>query len=109
MKKYTIKDVVIYDNGGETADRFTVAFPFDHRNGFAACVGMSFSPFHPQGFCQHGECKIGAHLGKQISYVDLNDDCAMVIRLELKCYNDNAENVALWVDSVVNEIRESKS
>ena len=56
-----------YDNGGKTFDRFTVVFsgnyrsipnrrcrakngPLDFQN-----VGMSESPFHPQGFGQHGE------------------------------------------------------
>ncbi len=89
MKHHSLKDVLIFRSRDKTvADPITVVFPFDHRNGFAACVGMGETPFHPQGFCQHSECKIGAHLGDRISYVDLNDDCAAVVRRELAAYND---------------------
>lgn len=94
---YSIKDVQIYDNSGMTADRFTVAFPWDKRREFYgqkrevfAMIGMGETPFHPQGFCQHCEGTIGPHLGKRISYVDLNDDCAKVIRRELAAYNADA-------------------
>jgi hypothetical protein len=85
----SIKDVRIYDNGGETADRFSVCFPWDIVEGtaFVACVGMSEAPYHPQGFCQHCTALEGEHLGKRIDYVDLNDDCARVIREELAAYN----------------------
>jgi hypothetical protein len=84
-----IADVKIYDNGGKTADRLTMAFPFDRneRNRLVAMVSLSFAPFHPQGVCQHGEGMLGRHLGKRISYVDLNDDCAKVLKQELAAYN----------------------
>jgi len=47
-------------------------------------------PFSPQGFCQHCEGVEGAHLGKWISYADLNDDCAKVVRQELAAYNEGS-------------------
>jgi hypothetical protein len=84
-----IADVRIYDDGGKTADRFTFAFPWakNPATGFVAMVGLGATPFHPQGFCQHTEGKMGRHLGKRISYVDLNDDCAKVLKQELAAYN----------------------
>jgi hypothetical protein len=88
----SIAQVRIYDNGGKTADRYTLAFPWDRdtrpgRTRLVAMVGMSANPFHPQGFCQHSEGVMGRHLGKRISYTDLNDDCAQVVRRELVAYN----------------------
>lgn len=88
-KSRHIKDVLIFDNGGATADRFTVCFPWDKspQGNYVQSIGMSERPYHPQGFCQHSYATVGDHLGKRISYVDLNDDCARVIREELAAYN----------------------
>ena len=85
----SIKDIKIYNNFGKTADNLTVVFPWDKnpRNGYVAMIAMSAEPFHPQGICQHSEGTDGPHLGKRISYVDLNDDCAKVILMELAAYN----------------------
>ena len=86
----TLNDIRIYDNGGKTADRYTVVFLWDITNPakrYVAMVGMGETPFHPQGFCQHTEGQDGAHLGKRINYVDLNDDCAKVVDMELAAYN----------------------
>jgi hypothetical protein len=47
---------------------------------------MNGSPFHPQGFCQHGENESPidrpsyGHLGKRISWEDLPDDCKEVVK-----------------------------
>src|SRR3990167_4174492 len=88
-----------YDNGGETADRFTVVFTgrYTHKTSRQHLfVGMSGSPFHPQGFCQHGESpdqidlvnnswsgpSIGRthpSLGKRIAFRDLPADCQKVV------------------------------
>ena len=53
--------VRIYDNGGETADRYTVVFtgqaaPMRGKGSPTQYpyLGMSSAPFHPQGFGQHG-------------------------------------------------------
>lgn len=104
--------VRVYDNGGPDAedgsiDRYTVVFTGKYRTiglkrgerpqcGYLY-VGMSGAPFHPQGFCQHGETSwqpcdtiktrdggewtwppaIGrrCHLGKRIRFEDLPADC----------------------------------
>jgi len=76
----------IYDNGGKTADRYTVVYePFfvDGRPYFPY-VGMSAGPFWPQGFCQHGEAQgygypRGNTCGKVIRFEDLPPDCQTVV------------------------------
>lgn len=99
------KYVRCYDNGGTeveegTVDRYTVCYTGNYRkrNVFGVMdwfqyVGMSGSPYHPQGFCQHGEnetqidtkngwsISIGRknHLGRRIRFEDLPEDCKKVV------------------------------
>jgi len=40
------ENIVVWDNGGETADRYTVVTEKQY------VFGMSGNPFHPQGFSQ---------------------------------------------------------
>lgn len=93
-----------YDNGGPgalmrrrpgqeereegTIDRYTVVFTGRYRHKTARqsrYVGMSGAPFHPQGFCQHGEHHTPidfptyGHLGKKIKFEDLPEDCQLVV------------------------------
>jgi len=91
------KYVRVYDNEGESADRYTVVFTGNYavnNSGYHLYIGMSGSPFHPQGVCLHGESEniidvkkgswggipIGRknHLGKRITFSDLPDDCKKV-------------------------------
>lgn len=77
-----------YDNGGETADRYTVAY-LDQpetwgtlrgsESGFSM-LGMSERPFHPQGFCQHTSGHVGRHLGKRIAFASLPVDCQSAVK-----------------------------
>lgn len=65
------RDVIgVWDNGGKTVDRYTVAFGkrFDANPGYVQMLGMSGSPTHPQGFSQWGEGKVGRHLGKRLPW-----------------------------------------
>jgi hypothetical protein len=74
-----------YDNGGKTADRYTVVFlkqPENQSNTFA-CVGMSDNPFHPQGFGQHSTAMLGRHLGKRIVFNQLPPDCQKLVLRDL--------------------------
>lgn len=90
------KYVRVYDNGGETFDRYTVLFTGRYAGrpvGRTEYVGMSENPCHPQGFGQHGETEgvpdaphgfapaIGrkCHLGKRIAFTDLPDQCQRVV------------------------------
>jgi len=81
------KWVRCYDNQGETIDRYTVVYTgnYSGRNGFCQYVSMNCSPFHPQGFGQHGESDHVidkprySHLGKRIKFVDLPEDCQKLV------------------------------
>jgi hypothetical protein len=93
------KYVRIYDNGGTdveggSIDRYTVVFTGKYRgNGWFQHIGMSGAPYHPQGFCCHGEDEtqidapqgwapaIGrkCYLGKRIHFSELNEDCKKVV------------------------------
>jgi hypothetical protein len=95
--------VRIYDNGGESIDRYTAVFTGRYRHktaGQVQYVGMNAAPFHPQGFGQHGESPdpidtnrwgfapaMGRknHLGTRIVFTDLPPDCQ---RLVLSDYRD---------------------
>jgi len=62
--------IKIYDNGGETIDRYTLIMPDGEAWGF------SVNPYHPQGFGQYagnlGELRTFSHLGKPVkSIMDL--------------------------------------
>ena len=62
--------IKIYDNGGETIDRYTMIMPDGEAWGF------SESPYHPQGFGQYAGSLAGlhtfSHLGKPMkSIMDL--------------------------------------
>ena len=74
-----------YDNGGQTADRFTVVYMDqpERTAGVFACVGMSKRPFHPQGFGQHSTAMPGKHLGKRVALSSLPADCQKLVRSDL--------------------------
>jgi hypothetical protein len=97
------KYVRIYDNGGPdvpggTIDRYMVVYTGRYRgkDGWFQHVGMSGAPYHPQGFCQHGESQeqldtlkgwapaMGrrCHLGKRIPFEDLPKDCQRVVKMD---------------------------
>lgn len=84
-----------YDNGGKTADRYTVVYTGKYRNkakGSYEYVGMSAAPFHPMGIGQHGEHSTPidrptyGHLGKKINFNDLPADCKELV---LRDYKEN--------------------
>ena len=87
----------VYDNGGETADRYTVVFT-GLRTGWHQLLSMSGAPFHPQGVCLSSEIEtykrvdtpqgwelppaIGRKhpaLGRRIRFEDLPEDCRTVV------------------------------
>jgi hypothetical protein len=80
----------VWDNGGETADRYTVLYSgrgtlrTDSKgNKWRACRSMSERPCHPQGFGQWGEGMPGRHLGKRIRLEDLPDACRSLVARDL--------------------------
>ncbi len=95
------KWVRCYDNGGETADRYTVVFTGNYGRGcgWFQYVAMNASPFHPQGVGIHGENptqidvnKWGyapamggrCHLGKRIPFTELPVDCRKLVLADYK-------------------------
>ena len=72
----------ITDNGGRSADRYTVTFePYDSgdRHLWQALLGMSENPFHPQGVGLSNAYPWGTiHRSwdeKIIAFADLPEDC----------------------------------
>jgi hypothetical protein len=94
----TPRYVRCYDNGGETADRYTVVFTgrYGHKtNGETIYLEMSAHPFHPQGIGQHGSAPwridvtggrhggpaMGqhCHLGLRVPFAALPADCKELV------------------------------
>ncbi len=78
-----------YDNGGKTADRYTVIY-MDCLTGTCEkgqeeydAIGMNEYPFHPQGIGQHCTAMPGNHLGKRIPFEQLPADCQKVVKQDL--------------------------
>jgi len=73
-----------YDDG-KTCDRYTVVFldQEESRIGTFAALGMSGSPFHPQGFGQHCAAVPGKNLGRRIAFADLPEDCQKLVKQDL--------------------------
>jgi hypothetical protein len=75
-----------YDNGGKTADRYTVVYmdaPERRANTFE-CLGMNAEPFHPQGIGQHSSAMCGRHLGNRVAFSTLPSDCQKAVLQDCK-------------------------
>lgn len=66
-----------YDNGGKTADRYTIipprwagAYYREHGRYFVA-LGAGDDPFHPQGIGMHVSATPGPHLGRRVPWAAL--------------------------------------
>lgn len=74
----------IYDDGGKTADRYTLVPPrwarLRGRNGAWPAFGCNAEPFHPMGIGMHCECVPGPHLGRRIAWSDLPPDVQRAAR-----------------------------
>jgi len=72
--------VRIWDNGGDTADRYTVAPPanawrqYRYDDGLWFMLSADAAPFHPQGIGMHCDGHTGRHLGKRIHWSALPAD-----------------------------------
>jgi hypothetical protein len=79
------KKIRIYDNGGKTADRFTVIYMDSPERGvnLYECLGMDERPFHPMGIGMHGSATPGRHLGRRIKFEDLQADCQQAVLRDL--------------------------
>lgn len=86
MKGDAPRYVRCYDNGGETADRYSVVFTGRRARGAGfPYLGMSANPFHPQGIGTRGESEYfvdrptSRHLGKRIAFEALPEDCRKLV------------------------------
>ncbi len=88
--------VRIYDNGGETADRYSIAVQ-NPETLEISWLGSSEDPFHPQGFGQHvGEVSEDVdseneHLGKRIKMADVPEPVKKFIEQEAKAVAGDGE------------------
>jgi hypothetical protein len=83
----------IFDNGGKTADRFTILPPrwagrdYHYSNAVSSprwvALCANAEPFHPQGFGQHSGADAGPHLGRRIGWADLPPDVQRFARQSL--------------------------
>lgn len=71
--------IAVYDNGGRTIDRYTVAYLDIPEGKYVSMLAMNDEPFHPQGFCQHTSGMVGKHLGKRIAFDSLPADCQLAV------------------------------
>ena len=92
------KSVVIecWDNGGKTADRFTIAISglmSVEDEPYTYFLGASKNPYHPQGVGQHSnEMPVSEyesfrggwqHLGKRVMFTDLPEEVQKFVACEL--------------------------
>jgi hypothetical protein len=83
------KLINVYDNKGETADRYTAVIPFDASAEFngSKCVyfGFNESPAHPMGIGMSGEARefidkpSWKHLGKRILFSELPEKAQLAL------------------------------
>lgn len=79
-------NISVWDNKN-FIDRYTIVFLDDIINGKVSYLTMNDYPFHPQGFCQHGEIEIsavqykgrGGCFDKRIKFDDLPEDCQKAV------------------------------
>lgn len=67
-----IRDLVIYDNGGKTHDRYTIYNKkWKENGGRLGAFAMSENPTHPLGFSQYTTGHLGSHNGRRIPFEKL--------------------------------------
>lgn len=77
----------VWDNGGKTVDRYTVAVepdPDAARSPYLSTLALSSDPTSPQGFSQWTEGLPGPHLGREITWEDLPEHIRAHVAARLK-------------------------
>ena len=83
-RELTMENLRIYDNGGETFDRYTVVLLNEKHGRFYDCIGLSDNCDRPDGFSQYCTCEDGRHLGKKIKFTELPENVQKHNELRLK-------------------------
>ena len=85
-----INRVRCYDNGGISADRYTVVFldtgkkVRENATNYD-CLCMSYNPNYPLGVCMHGTAQLpNPIIGDVIPWSDLPTDCQMKVMEDLQ-------------------------
>ena len=75
------------------ADPYTVVFmdQYDERTHQYFARGMSAHPCHPQGYGMSTEVRPGPHLGRKISFEDLQEDCRFLIEQDARGFSMESE------------------
>lgn len=85
--------LAVYDNGGKTADRYTVCYTPETINGevWYGFRAMSENPTHPQGVCMFEYTRTrpwatwgGSGYGKVIAFDALPNECRRIANLDLQ-------------------------
>lgn len=101
-----------YDNGGKTADRYTIVFTGRYKNktgGEHWYLGASGNPFHPQGIGAQGSSRTQIdypsykHLGKKITYDQLTVHVKMFVMQTYAYLWDFIDEDGNWLDSKGNQ------
>ena len=81
-----MKNLRIYDNGGQTFDRYTVVFMDrpERAPGTYEALAASEYPFSPMGFGQHVMAMPGRHLGRPIRFESLPEDVRRFVNQNLE-------------------------
>lgn len=102
----------VFDNDGETVDRYTVFLANDPDMG---SLGLSDEPDHPQGFSQWGDFDIDQveHMNTEISFADLPDNVQdhVVDRFELTESDDAIEDMVcdVWGEVILSIMEGDKN
>lgn len=101
----------VFDNGGETVDRYTV---FLRNNPEEGALGLSENPSHPQGFSQWGDfdVEVVERNNTEISFNDLprNVQAHVLDRFEVTESTDVVSDMwGLVIESIINEDKEKAS
>lgn len=76
--------VKLYDNGGKTADRYSLFVPSVNEPGKEDWYSFSESPYHPQGVGMYGGADYPMpsyrHMGRLISYSDLPEQAKRYVK-----------------------------
>jgi len=91
-------DVRVYDNGGETFDRYTIVIENPVTNE-QSWLGSSEDPFFPTGFGQHLGSNLdglqeGEHLGKLIKFAELPEPVQKFVKQDTEVMAPTPEELA---------------
>jgi len=104
MYNEVLKDCIVYDNGGETLDRYTVFTPDGNVYGMSE-TGSGFDMW----IGDHSDIEQGEHLGVKLSEVPEDIQRAVMNRLIESGFNGQERLEKLSKPTEVNEVSQQES